>query len=138
MAHSLWPEPSAICHKPLALGLTPYFDVRARLNDRQQVGDLIDRGDVIIALQINSGFAQNLYKGQLAHLQVLVVSIRIAAEAAHTEHAQAKSSRPNWLGFAGRGNRDKPSVAVAQNWGTGQELRVSRLTHSSIELESCP
>lgn len=53
---------------------SPYFNVRARLNDRRQVGDLIDRGEVIIALQINSGFSQNLYKGQLAHLQVIVDS----------------------------------------------------------------
>ncbi len=51
-----------------------YFDVRARLNDRRQVGDLIDRGDVIIALQVNSGFAQDLRKGQTAHLQVIVDS----------------------------------------------------------------
>jgi ABC-2 type transport system permease protein len=53
---------------------SPYFDVRARLNERRQISDLIDRGQVIIALQINSGFAQNLYKGQLAHLQVIVDS----------------------------------------------------------------
>jgi len=53
---------------------SPYFDVRARLNERLQVSDLIDRGQVIIALQINSGFARNLYKGQLAHLQVIVDS----------------------------------------------------------------
>ena len=53
---------------------SPYFDIRARLNERRQVSDLIDRGQVIIALQINSGFAQNLYKGQLAHLQVIVDS----------------------------------------------------------------
>lgn len=53
---------------------SPYFDVRARLNERRQVRDLIDRGQVIIALQINSGFALNLDKGQLAHLQVIVDS----------------------------------------------------------------
>jgi ABC-2 type transport system permease protein len=53
---------------------SPYFDVRARLNERRQVSDLIDRGQVIIALQINSGFAKNLYEGQLAHLQVIVDS----------------------------------------------------------------
>lgn len=53
---------------------SPYFDVRAPLNERQEVSDLIDRGQVIVALQINSGFAKNLYKGQLAHLQVIVDS----------------------------------------------------------------
>jgi drug efflux transport system permease protein len=53
---------------------SPYFDVRARLEDHRQIGELIDRGDVIIALQINAGFAQDLRKGQTAHLQVIVDS----------------------------------------------------------------
>jgi ABC-2 type transport system permease protein len=53
---------------------SPYFDVRARLKNRRQIGDLIDRGDVTVALQINSGFAQDLRKGQTAHLQVIVDS----------------------------------------------------------------
>ena len=53
---------------------SPYFDVRARLHDRRQIGDLIDRGTVTVALQINAGFAQDLRKGQTAHLQVIVDS----------------------------------------------------------------
>jgi len=53
---------------------SPYFDVRARLQDRRQLGDLIDRGDVTLALQMNAGFAQDLRKGQTAHLQVIVDS----------------------------------------------------------------
>jgi ABC-2 type transport system permease protein len=53
---------------------SPYFDVRARLWERQQLGDLIDRGKVSISLQINAGFAQDLRKGQTAHLQVIVDS----------------------------------------------------------------
>jgi ABC-2 type transport system permease protein len=53
---------------------SPYFDVRARLNDRRHIGDLIDRGDVTVALQINAGFAQDLRKGQTAHVQVIVDS----------------------------------------------------------------
>ncbi len=53
---------------------SPYFDIRARLEDHRQIGELIDRGDVIIALQINAGFAQDLRKGQTAHLQVIVDS----------------------------------------------------------------
>ena len=40
-----------------------YFDVRAYLNDRREIGDLIDRGEVAVALQINAGFAQDLRKG---------------------------------------------------------------------------
>jgi len=53
---------------------SPYFDVRARLEDHRQIGELIDRGDITIALQINAGFAQDLRKGQPAHLQVIVDS----------------------------------------------------------------
>jgi ABC-2 type transport system permease protein len=53
---------------------SPYFDVRARLSDRRQIGDLIDRGAVTVALQINAGFAQDLQKGQTAHLQLIVDS----------------------------------------------------------------
>jgi ABC-2 type transport system permease protein len=53
---------------------SPYFDVRTHLNDRRQIGDLIDRGEVAVALQINAGFAQDLGKGQTARLQVIVDS----------------------------------------------------------------
>lgn len=53
---------------------SPYFDVRAYLNDRREIGDLIDRGEVAVALQINGGFAQDLRKGQTARLQVIVDS----------------------------------------------------------------
>jgi drug efflux transport system permease protein len=53
---------------------SPYFDVRARLHDRRQIGELIDRGDVTLAIQMNSGFAQDLRKGQTARLQVIVDS----------------------------------------------------------------
>lgn len=53
---------------------SPYFDVRARVSDHRQIGDLIDRGDVTVALQINAGFAQDLRKGRTAHLQLIVDS----------------------------------------------------------------
>jgi ABC-2 type transport system permease protein len=53
---------------------SPYFDVRAYLNDRREIGDLIDRGEVTVAIQINGGFAQDLRKGQTARLQVIVDS----------------------------------------------------------------
>ena len=51
-----------------------YFDIRKRLTDRKQIPDLIARGDVTMAIQINSGFAQNVRKGQTAHIQVIVDS----------------------------------------------------------------
>ena len=51
-----------------------YFDIRTRLAGRQQIPDVIERGDVTMAIQINSGFAQNVRKGQTAHIQVVVDS----------------------------------------------------------------
>ena len=51
-----------------------YFDIRKRLSDRRQIREVIDRGDVDMAIQINSGFARNVRKGQTAHIQVIVDS----------------------------------------------------------------
>jgi len=51
---------------------SPYFDVQRQLTDYRQLGDLIDQGKATVGLQINTGFAQNLRKGQTAPLQVIV------------------------------------------------------------------
>src|SRR5271169_4546973 len=51
---------------------TPYFDVRAQLTDREQIREMIDRGQVTVALQIHPGFAALLRKGQTAPVQVVV------------------------------------------------------------------
>jgi ABC-2 type transport system permease protein len=51
---------------------SPYFDVQHQLTDSRLVGDLIDRGQATVALQINPGFAEDLRKGQTAPLQVIV------------------------------------------------------------------
>jgi ABC-2 type transport system permease protein len=53
---------------------SPYFDVRTRVNARNEIGNLIDRDEVTVALQINAGFTQDLRKGQTARLQVIVDS----------------------------------------------------------------
>ncbi|MGO9273723.1 MAG: ABC transporter permease [Terriglobia bacterium] len=53
---------------------SPYFDVRARLANRREIGELIDRGEVVLALQIRAAFAEKLRKGQTAPLQVIVDS----------------------------------------------------------------
>ena len=104
---------------------SPYFDVRARVNNRGQIGDLIDRGDVTVALQINAGFAQDLRKGQTAHLQLIVdssnsntaldrggirqsdcravragVSTRAALQP-HPRWSSLKSPRSCWIGVPG-------------------------------------
>ena len=49
-----------------------YFAVRPPLTNRRQIRELIDRGDVLLAIQINSGFARDLLKGQTARLEVSV------------------------------------------------------------------
>jgi ABC-2 type transport system permease protein len=51
---------------------SPYFDVQRQLTDSRQIGDLIERGEATIGLEIDAGFAQNLRKGQTAPLQVIV------------------------------------------------------------------
>jgi ABC-2 type transport system permease protein len=51
---------------------SPYFDVQRQLTDYRQIGNIIDRGDATVALQIKAGFAQNLRQGQAAPLQVIV------------------------------------------------------------------
>lgn len=51
-----------------------YFDIRKKLPDSRQVKQLIDDGDVTMAIQINAGFAKDIRKGQTAHVQVLVDS----------------------------------------------------------------
>jgi ABC-2 type transport system permease protein len=51
---------------------SPYFDVQHQLTDYRQVGNLIDRGQATVALEINPGFAEHLRKGQTAPLQVIV------------------------------------------------------------------
>jgi ABC-2 type transport system permease protein len=49
-----------------------YFDVRERTLDRGKVRTSIDRGDVVMAVQINAGFSELLRKGQTAPVQLIV------------------------------------------------------------------
>jgi ABC-2 type transport system permease protein len=51
---------------------SPYFDVQRQLTDSRQLGDMIERGDATVGLEIHAGFAQNLRKGQTVPLQVIV------------------------------------------------------------------
>jgi ABC-2 type transport system permease protein len=51
---------------------SPYFDLRAPVDDHREIIRLIDRGDVAIALEIHAGFAQKLRKGQTASVQVIL------------------------------------------------------------------
>jgi ABC-2 type transport system permease protein len=51
---------------------SPYFDVQRQLTDSRQLGDLIERGDATVGLEIDAGFAQKLRAGETAPLQVIV------------------------------------------------------------------
>lgn len=51
-----------------------YFDVRYRLADSRQIAAVIERGDAVLAIQINAGFARQVRKGETAHVQVIVDS----------------------------------------------------------------
>jgi len=102
---------------------SPYFDVRAYLNDRREIGDLIDHGEVAVALQINGGFAQDLGKGQTARLQVIV-----------------DSSNSNTALIA-VGYINQIAARFVQDFQRTQLLRTSPLTSSripSIVLERRP
>jgi len=49
-----------------------YFDLQKYAARRDELREGIDRGDFLVALEIHSGFAQRLRKGQGASVQVLV------------------------------------------------------------------
>jgi ABC-2 type transport system permease protein len=51
---------------------SPYFEIKARTLDRRAIRTMIDRGNIVLAVQINAGFAQNLLKGQTASVQAIV------------------------------------------------------------------
>ena len=51
---------------------SPYFEVQRQLTSSRQLGDLIERGDATVGLEIDAGFAQKLRSGQTAPLQVIV------------------------------------------------------------------
>jgi ABC-2 type transport system permease protein len=51
---------------------SPYFEVQRQLTDSRQLGDLIERGDATVGLEIDAGFAQKLRSGETAPLQVIV------------------------------------------------------------------
>lgn len=109
---------------------SPYFDVQRQLTDYRQIGDLIDRGDTTIGLQINPGFAQNLRKGETAPLQVIV-------DATNSNTALIASGYVNQiaLGFARDYQQDRisrvspqlieklPSVQLEQRPWYNPELR---------------
>ncbi|MFZ0747112.1 MAG: ABC transporter permease [Terracidiphilus sp.] len=51
---------------------SPYFEVQRQLNNSRELGDLIERGNATVGLEIHAGFAQSLRNGQTAPLQVIV------------------------------------------------------------------
>jgi len=91
---------------------SPYFDVQRQLTDYRQIGDLIDRGEATVGLEINAGFAQNLRKGQTAPLQVIV-------DATNSNTALIAS-----------GYISQIALAFAQDY---QQDRISRISPEIIE-----
>jgi ABC-2 type transport system permease protein len=51
---------------------SPYFDIRYRLQRREEIRTLIDESSVYLAIEIHPGFAEPLRKGQTAPLQVIL------------------------------------------------------------------
>ncbi|HKM90499.1 MAG TPA: ABC transporter permease [Candidatus Acidoferrales bacterium] len=56
------------------LAASRYFDLRYYASRTEQLREGIDRGDILLAVQINSGFAQDLLGSKGARVQVLVDS----------------------------------------------------------------
>jgi len=80
---------------------SPYFDVERELTDRSQIRDLIDRGNAIVALEIDAGFARKLEKSDTAPLQVTV-------DATNSNTALIASAYISQIAndFAGQSQRD--------------------------------
>jgi len=51
---------------------SPYFRIAKYVAQRDELRDGIDKGDFLLAVEIDSGFAQHLRKGQGASVQVIV------------------------------------------------------------------
>ena len=102
---------------------SPYFDVQRQLTNSSEVEDIIDRGKATVALQINSGFAEKLRKGQTAPLQVIV-------DATNSNTALIASGYLNQivLGFAREYQQDRIN-RIAPQW-------FDRLP--SVQLEQRP
>jgi ABC-2 type transport system permease protein len=49
-----------------------YFDVERQLTDSRELGDMIEQGKTTVGVEIDAGFAQQLRKGQIAPVQVIV------------------------------------------------------------------
>lgn len=63
------PESRALVERFTASG---YFSVTARPDDTRMRDELLDKGEVVIAVQINSGFADDLKSGRPAVIQTIV------------------------------------------------------------------
>ena len=51
---------------------SPYFDLVHTATQTDQLRDWIDRGDVLLAIEIDRGFSQSLQGGETAPVQVIV------------------------------------------------------------------
>ena len=56
------------------LSASRYFDLRQHASRKEELRDAIDRGDILLGVEIDSGFAQDLRGGKGAQVQVLVDS----------------------------------------------------------------
>jgi ABC-2 type transport system permease protein len=102
---------------------SPYFSVDRQVTDYREIGDAIDRGDAIIALQINAGFAQKLRKGQVTPLQVIV-------DATNSNTALIASGYVNQI-----------ALGFARDYQQERMYRISPQVMSrvpSVQLESRP
>ena len=71
-----------------------YFRITKYVNERDELRKGIDRGDFLLAVEIDSGFAQRLRNGQGASVQVIVDSSN--SNTALVAHRLSQSSRSDF------------------------------------------
>lgn len=110
---------------------SPYFEVREQLTDSRELRMAIDRGDAMIGLQINAGFAQKLLSGQTAPLQVIV-------DATNSNTALIASSYVTQIasGFAESYQQDRLNRIAPQMAGQLPSVQLDQRPWYNPELRS--
>jgi drug efflux transport system permease protein len=91
---------------------SPYFQIREYVGDQRQMADRIDRGEVVLALDIHAGFARKLRGGRTASVQVILDSTNSNTALIALGYARQIAAR-----FAGDYQKDRlgraaPLIAV--------------------------
>lgn len=109
----------------------PSFKVRLQLNSAGEAQDAIEKGDVMVALRIDAGFAQRLLKGQTAPVQEIV-------DATNSNSALIAAGYVSQivLGFAEEAQRDRAGLMAPQILDTVPHLELEQRPWYNPDLRS--